>query len=200
MLDSYDLSTIRQRLTTRPPAVPMDAQTSGKMAAVAAILRDGRDGGDAEILFIRRAERPLDPWSGHMAFPGGRREAHDRSVLETAIRETREEVGLDLGAHGTLLYRLPDVRATARGRIQDLTVAPFVFALAGSEANLVSNVEVAETLWTPLEPLARGENASTFEYAYDDVSVTLPCLRVGDRVVWGLTWRMLHALFDVLHA
>ncbi|WP_394835082.1 CoA pyrophosphatase [Pendulispora rubella] len=180
----------------------MNAETEGRMAAVAAILRDGPDGEDAEILLIRRAERLRDPWSGHMAFPGGRREVVDRTIVDTAIRETREEVGLDLAAHGTVLHRLPNRAATARGKITDLTVAAFVFELPRAETNLtnlVSNVEVAEAIWTPLGPLARGETVTTFEYLHEDTMLTFPGYRVGERVVWGLTWRMLQALFTALH-
>jgi len=169
------------------------------MAAVAAILRDGPDGEDAEILLIRRAERPQDPWSGHMAFPGGRREPVDPTIVDTAIRETREEVGLDLAAHGSVLLRLPDRAATARGKITDLTVAAFVFELPRAETNLVSNGEVAEAIWTPLGPLARGETVTTFEYLHEQTVLTFPGYRVGERVVWGLTWRMLQALFKALH-
>ena len=83
-------------------------------AAVAAILRDGGPGGEgAELFFIIRAEAPKDPWSGHIAFPGGRRDPEDETLLATAIRETREEVGIDL-ARGELVARLPDVPAFIR--------------------------------------------------------------------------------------
>ncbi|WP_394825114.1 NUDIX hydrolase [Pendulispora albinea] len=200
MLDSYALSVIKERLA-RHPGSPEPAQPSAKRAAVAAILREGVDGGDAEILFIRRAEHPHDPWSGHMAFPGGRHEEQDPSIVDTAIRETREEVGLDLRAHGALLLRLPEVSATARGTVLDLTVASFVFAIPRAEANLVfSDGEVAEAIWSPLGPLARGETAEPFEFRNGETLYKLPSLRVGNRVVWGLTYRMLHAFFDALHA
>jgi 8-oxo-dGTP pyrophosphatase MutT (NUDIX family) len=109
MLPSYELTALAARLA-RGEATE-DAGASGRQAAVAAVLRAPPDGGDAEILLMRRAERHGDPWSGHMAFPGGRREEGDATLLDTAIREAREEVGLDLRAHGTLLARLPDIQA-----------------------------------------------------------------------------------------
>ncbi|KYF72596.1 NUDIX hydrolase [Sorangium cellulosum] len=209
MLRSYDLAAIMARLAGREAA--LDALTQERQAAVAAILRapagapgtarepmgDG-DPGEAELLLIRRAEHPRDPWSGHMALPGGRRDATDASLLDTAIRETREEVGIDLEARGTLLARLPDLPAVARGRRVGLIISPFVFALRSTPELTLSN-EVAEALWTPLGPLARGERASTYAYTHEGNVVQLPCLLVDERVVWGLTYRMLEQLFEVLH-
>ncbi|WP_437774274.1 NUDIX hydrolase [Sorangium sp. So ce1097] len=205
MLPSYDLAAIMARLAGR--AAALDALTQERQAAVAAILRapgaaldaagDG-DPAEAELLLIRRAEHPRDPWSGHMALPGGRRDPVDERLLDTAIRETREEVGIDLAAHGTLLARLPDLPAVARGRRVGLVISPFVFALR-STPDLTLSHEVAEALWTPLGPLARGERASTYAYTHEGNIVDLPCLRVDERVVWGLTYRMLEQLFEVLH-
>ncbi|WP_437302306.1 NUDIX hydrolase [Sorangium sp. So ce388] len=209
MLPSYDLAAIVARLGGREAA--LDAMTQERQAAVAAILRapagppgaapglaGGQDPGEAELLLIRRAEHPRDPWSGHMALPGGRRDAADASLLDTAIRETREEVGIDLAAHGALLARLPDLPAVVRGRRVGMIISPFVFALR-STPELALNDEVAEALWTPLGPLARGECASTYAYTHEGNVVHLPCLRVDERVVWGLTYRMLEQLFEVLH-
>lgn len=209
MLSSYDLAAIMARLEGREAG--LDVVTQERQAAVAAILRApagllgtaldpavSREPGEAELLLIRRAEHPADPWSGHMALPGGRREPWDESLLATAIRETREEVGIDLEAHGTLLARLPDVPAVARGRRVGMIIAPFVFALRSTPALTLSN-EVAEALWTPLGPLARGERASIYAYTHEGSVLQLPCLRVDERVVWGLTYLMLAQLFEVLH-
>ncbi len=110
-------------------------------AAVAAILRQGRGG--VEILFIHRAEDPRDPWSGHMAFPGGRVDPGDDSRLAAAIRETREEVGLDLEDLGERIGRLSDVQAIGRGRPLSMVITPFVFAVS-SVSELVTNHEVDE--------------------------------------------------------
>ena len=200
MLPSYELSSLITRLARRAPAEE-DAATTQRQAAVAAILRAPEAGGDAEILLIQRAEREGDPWSGHMAFPGGRRDAGDATLLATAIRETREEVGLDLAEQGALLTRLPDVRAVARGKLVDLVIAPFVFELRAAPATtaLTLSPEVAEALWVPIGPMARGEIAGTYPYTYEGRSLELPCHYVSDRAVWGLTHRMLALLFEDLH-
>jgi 8-oxo-dGTP pyrophosphatase MutT (NUDIX family) len=197
-----DLSRIRAQLEAHPPHTRVEGD--GKRASVAAIVRERA--GEAEVLLIRRADNPSDPWSGHMAFPGGRVDASDASILVTAERETREEIGLDLSLHGEAIARLPDVQAISRqkdfeammaGKRTGLTVFPFVFVLRG-EPTLAPNHEVAETLWAPLGPMLRGELASTTTYMRDGVPLELPCFRVEDRVVWGLTYQMLQSLFTIL--
>ncbi len=194
-LDLASISTRLSRLT-----LPADGGDDGPRAAVAAILREGRAGGDAEVLLIRRAEHPDDPWSGHMAFPGGRRHETDRTDADTAIRETREEVGVDLDAHGLLLTRLADVAAVARGKRTGLTIAPFVYALRGEPALTFDPAEVSGAIWAPLGPLVRGEGAGTMRYEAEGQVIVLPSLDVAGHVVWGLTYRMLQLLFDALAA
>lgn len=134
-----------------------------------------------------------------MAFPGGRREPGDESLFAAAARETLEEVGIDINAHGALIARLPDIQAVARGKRVGMVIAPFVVALR-ADVPLTPNEEVAEALWTPLGPLARGETAAPYPYVHEGLNLTLPSLRVGERVVWGLTYQMLSALFEALHA
>jgi 8-oxo-dGTP pyrophosphatase MutT (NUDIX family) len=192
---AFDLPSLESRLASYASAT--DSNEPGKRAAVAAILRAGAAATGAEILLIRRAEHPSDPWSGHMALPGGRRDDADRDLEQTAIRETREEVGLDLVRHGQLLARLPDHPAVARGVRVGLVIAPFVFALR-TDAALTPNEEIAEALWTPVAPLARGEGAGTFPYDHQGTVFDLPYLDVGGRRVWGLTYQMLQKLFAVL--
>jgi len=167
-----------------------------RRAAVAAIVREHEVVGP-QVLFIRRAEHPNDPWSGHMAFPGGREEPSDADLLQTAIRETREEVSLDLIENATLLGRLDELPAVARGKRTGLTIAPFVFELT-RDAPLHFNYEVSEVLWAPLGPMFRGELATVFPYEIAGQKVELPAHEVQGRIVWGLTHRMLESLFALL--
>ena len=167
---------------------------------MAIILRvaPGAEAEDAELLLIRRADHPTDVWSGHMAMPGGRRSPGDASTLVTAIREVREEVAIDLEADATLLTRLPDVPAMTGGPRTGLVIAPFVFALR-TDVRPIANAEVAEIVWTRVGSLARGESRSIFPYDYQGTKHDLPCYRLGERVVWGLTFQMLQLLFERLH-
>jgi len=175
---------IRTALDTRPPR---DAEPLPSRAAVALVLREGAAG--IEVLFIRRAEHPEDPWSGQMAFPGGRAEPGDPDLRTTALRETAEEIGLDLAATAEFLGALDEVRAMARMRPMNLTIRPFVFRLH-TPVELQPNSEVTSLHWIPLAQLLGPSLRSTMEYVHQGVTLQFPCLRVEDVVIWGLTYRM----------
>jgi 8-oxo-dGTP pyrophosphatase MutT (NUDIX family) len=177
---------IRAALQSRPPERVVDPVAA--RAAVAVVLRDGPDGG-IEILFIRRAEHPADPWSGQMAFPGGRAEPADADLRATALRETREETGLDLDAEAEDLGALDEVRAMARMRPLDLAISPFVFRLRGAAA-LALSAEVRSVHWLPLDDLLGPSRRSTMDYVHQGDTLQFPCLRVEELVIWGLTYRM----------
>jgi 8-oxo-dGTP pyrophosphatase MutT (NUDIX family) len=165
-------------------------------AAVAIVIREASDG--PQVLLIRRAEHPGDAWSGHMAFPGGREDPADESLLATAIRETFEEVALDLAQVGVLLGQLAPLPAVARGRPVGMTIVPFVFELI-AEGQLTYSDEVVEAVWVPLDPLLQGRLRTTFTVDRGGGEpVVLPAHDVDGRIVWGLTYRMLDSLFELL--
>lgn len=184
---------VRRALQERTPRA-LDALVS-RRAAVAAVLREAGSG--LELLFIRRAEDPKDRWSGHMAFPGGREEPEDKDLVATAVRETAEEIGLDLVRQGDLLGGLDEVHALARGRPVDLGITPFVFRLHGP-AQLTLSPEVTSLHWLPLDDLLGERHLTTFEYVHEGTPLRLPCLRVGEVVIWGLTFRMFTSLKSVI--
>src|SRR5512140_2740439 len=102
-----EIDLIRQRLSTHRPTV-VEANGGGR-AAVAVVLREAPGG--SEFVAIRRSHRPGDPWSGHMALPGGRQHPSDPDLAATVARETHEEVGIDLITHGQMLGQLDELRA-----------------------------------------------------------------------------------------
>jgi len=167
-----------------------------KWAAVALLLREGRLG--PEVLFIRRAEHPTDPWSGHMAFPGGRQHSGDATLLDTAMRETREEVGLDLSREAEHIGQLDDLQAIARGKPQETVIRPFVFEVPRQSPIRIEQREVAEALWAPLLPLYRGEADTVRPYQWQGTQIDFPAYDVEGRVVWGLTYQMLRSFFRIL--
>jgi 8-oxo-dGTP pyrophosphatase MutT (NUDIX family) len=191
---AFDLSSVRARLE----AIPAPPSFAGPREAAVAIILAPRGTEDAEVLFIKRAEREGDPWSGHVAFPGGRRDPTDAELLDVALRETREEVGLDLAVQGEVLARLESVHAIARGKRIDMVITPFVFGLREESPRLVPNEEVATTLWVPLGQLARLEGAGKLAYEHEGTPMELPTLKLGEHVLWGLSYRMVMMLIDAL--
>tara|TARA_B100001540_G_scaffold33607_1_gene29515 strand:+ start:145 stop:780 length:636 start_codon:yes stop_codon:yes gene_type:complete len=169
------------------------ASTQGPSAAVAAVMREGDLG--VEMLFIERARKVGDPWSGQMAFPGGRTSRDDAHTLATAQRETSEELGLEL-PNANALGRLSDVEGGPRGTAEKLRVTPHIFLITGPRPELVPNYEVASALWVPVVALL--DSNRYVEYSYPPLGSNLwPGIKVeGDRVIWGLTLRMLGDLFE----
>lgn len=154
---------------------------------------------DASLLLIKRAEREGDPWSGHMAFPGGRYDKVDKNGLATAKREMHEEVGFDIDehvAHGHLIGRLSDVRTTRRVIPKPMVISPYVF-LVPQQPELTPNYEVAETLWLPMDFFNDMSNRDTFSFEYRGRNVNMPCYRHDDKVVWGLTLSIIDELLSI---
>ncbi len=186
------------RLATHKPQV-VARQDSMRQAAVAIILRpESATRSEAEILFIRRAEKTGDPWSGQMAFPGGHREKEDPSLQQAAMRETLEEIGLDLAKEGHYIGALDQEHAVGRGRPMNLLIAPHVFQLT-SEPKFEPNYEVAEVVWTPLKPILSGDVHTREERVVNGSAIVFDGYRInGGHFVWGLTYRMVHSLCRVI--
>lgn len=163
-------------------------------ASVAVIVRPAPDG--LELLLIRRADRESDPWSGHMALPGGRAAPTDADAAATAVRETREEVDIDLDAVGRPLGSLDEL--APRTGAPHIAVRPFVFAVpAGTEA--VGNHEVAAALWVGVAELADPAAAAEHRLDLPGGAMRFPAFGTRGYVIWGLTHRILSRFLE-LHA
>lgn len=147
------------------------------------------------ILLIRRAERAGDPWSGHMALPGGRQDPVDPDLMTTAIRETSEEVGLVLRPN-QLVGSLDDV-VPRTPVLPPIAVRPYVFLL-DRRPELVLNPEVAAADWVPLDLLLHPETYHTVRLEIRGEDREFPAYRVEEAVVWGMTERILSGLLDHL--
>jgi 8-oxo-dGTP pyrophosphatase MutT (NUDIX family) len=158
-------------------------------AAVAVILAPDPDA----ILLITRAERSGDPWSGHMALPGGRQDPDEADLVSTAIRETAEEVGLALGLEH-LVGGLDDV-VPRTPSLPPIAVRPFVFVM-GSRPPLTLNPEVAAARWVPLDLLVDPGAHQTILVEIRGESRDFAAYQVDDGVIWGMTERILSDLLD----
>lgn len=185
-MGSRTLAEIEHRLAEHRPETAA-SRSSNRVAAVAMVLRHGEDGA-LEVLFMQRATREDDPWSGQMAFPGGHVESDDASVDAAARRETLEEVGLDLSAD-MLLGRLSDVSG-GRLRTFELAVCPLVY-YCPEPGELVHNHEVAATVWVPLAYLGDIRNISSYYYPKDPEQQAFSGFSYGPYTIWGLTYRIL---------
>jgi 8-oxo-dGTP pyrophosphatase MutT (NUDIX family) len=173
----------------------LGAREGETLAAVALVFRG--DPVDPELLFIERAEREGDPWSGQMAFPGGRVEKDDRSVREAAQRETIEEVGLDLSG-AEVLGRLDDQGGRRAGARRSLRIAAYAFH-CNEPGSLEINDEVQTAMWVPYSNLLDPERRVDFEFG--DYGGSFAGIRVGHserHIVWGLTRRILRSLVELM--
>jgi 8-oxo-dGTP pyrophosphatase MutT (NUDIX family) len=185
------LSRLKERLAHRLPTTTDDAALM--WAAVAVVIAPDPDA----VLLIRRADRPGDPWSGHMALPGGRHQPSDPDLLSTVIRETREEVGIDL-VREQLLGGLDDV-VPRNPVLPPIAVRPFAFLLT-ARPRLVLNPEVAASQWVTIEDLLQpgGYHLASLEVGGQIRDVQ--AYRLADTVVWGMTERILTGLLEQLRS
>ena len=160
-------------------------------AAVGVVLVPNPDA----ILLIRRAERAGDPWSGQMGLPGGRSTTSDVDLLQTAIRETREEVGIELTA-ADLVGALDDV-APRSPHLPPLMVRPFVFFLR-DRPRVIPNVEVADHLWVELAALLHPTAYRPVTIRFGSAAQDFPAYHVSPIPVWGMTERILAPLVSLL--
>ncbi|MBX2810315.1 MAG: CoA pyrophosphatase [Myxococcales bacterium] len=210
---------LRMHSSSRAYAAPLASNPKSaeipspqRTAAVSAIFRES--GNNLELMFIKRAETPKDPWSGHMAFPGGRMEPNDSSPLATAIRETHEEVELQLHER-EMISELTPVPAFTHQRPQSLNIYPYAFALDNPCVDLRPNhKEVQEIMWIPVTFFVDPSHRTTLHthnrelpcYRYSpDLDFPHPALvnpptssaRTNQpRVIWGLTLVILDELLQ----
>lgn len=146
---------------------------------------------DVSIIFIKRSEDESDPWSGHMALPGGRKDDEDDSIIDTVVRETYEETGINL-EEGRIIGRLDDVVPLFKTPGRDIVITPFV-AIAPSEFDLCTCDEVEEVLEIPVSMLKRRGMRAKFEGSDRKMST----YHYKKYTIWGITAWILSQFFQI---
>ena len=187
-LERHPLVTRLVRSLADRPGRIVEPPRAARMAAILLALR-ARSDGEPELLMIKRSEHEGDPWSGHIACPGGRMEPSDDDLAMTAIRETWEETGVDMTRDGRMLGHLDDLSPRSP-HLPPMVIRPFV-GLVRASVELVPSREVAEAFWVPLEALRTTDawGVGTVHVRGADRRVSV--FRHGPYTVWGLTERVL---------
>jgi len=181
-----------ERLHRRLARVPKQADPTGRMPAAVALVLARTAASDLDVLFIKRAAHPDDPWSGQMALPGGRWDEDDADLLTTAIRETVEETGIALRPQD-LIGQLDDL-APVTPVLPPVLVRPFVFLLDTAPKVRPSH-EVSSHVWFPLDGLPATERTTVVHVR--DRSMTVPAFVLDHEPVWGMTYRIVHSIFEL---
>ncbi len=187
------LDEIRNALDTRQHK-PARFKASSRQASVAMILCGEKS--DLEVCFIRRAERAGDPWSGQVAFPGGKADHDDEDAHSVAERETHEEVGLKLNASHRV-GPLPTRQVATR----NLVLSPFIYHVGANEkatAFVREPDEVAHVFWVPMRHLFTPSSATELEYPTIGSGMTYPGIRYKEDVIWGLTLSVLESFAQIM--
>lgn len=163
-------------------------------AAVALIMRELP--GDLEILFIERATDDRDPWSGHLAFPGGKVEMGERA-RQAAERETREEIGLVLESE-RYLGRMSDIV----GANLPVRVSCFAYAAVTDAIHPVASPEVRDVFWVRLSEIRNQERHRTVTVGFSGRSLEVPAIilpQADKPALWGITYRLVMQFLEIIH-
>lgn len=186
------LEMLRKRLAHREPHRLADATPGTRQAAVGLVLVPAQPGAGLELLLIKRADHSEDPWSGHIALPGGRREPDDTDLFATVTRETIEEVGIELERQH-LLGELDDLRPRTP-TLPPVVVRPFVFAL-DTRPPVRPSREVALSIWASLEELL--SPTALRQVDLPPIVSRVNAYQIQGHTVWGMTERILTPFLDL---
>ena len=195
-LDRLEQHPLVQRLLrslSERPGRTIEVEPGARRAAILLALR-ARDDGEPELLMIKRSDFEGDPWSGHIACPGGRMEPEDRDLAVTAVRETWEETGVDVAMDGRLLGHLDELSPRSPP-LPPMVIRPYV-AIVRADVRIVPSREVAEAFWVPLAALHTADAWGTDTIFVRGRDRVVSVFRHGRYTVWGLTERVLRQFLD----
>ena len=192
LLAHPDIARLARALEANPGRV-IEPEQPMRRAAIALVLRMG-DAPEPELLMIKRAEVERDPWSGHVACPGGRMEPGDLDLAQTAVRETWEETGIELSRIGRMLGTLDDI-SPRTPVLPPIIIRPFV-AVVPSDVEIGQSPEVAAAFWVPLSALRERAAWGIGTVNVRGVPREVTTFTHSGYTVWGLTERVLKQLLE----
>ena len=193
MTQKHTIKELEKLLKSRDP-LKIEDRENFVHAAVMMILEESPQG--LSMLFIKRPESDGDAFSGHMAFPGGKVMVGDESKLAAAIRETREEVGVDLDACGRILGELDDVNPN-NPRANNFIVTPYLSVLSKNVPIVPNLLEVEAALWIPVNHLLDGRNFAVRMKERNGKIVEDYVYSFDKYIIWGMTGRILRGFFSI---
>jgi len=174
------------RLSLTGQQEPLYSDSKKPRGAVAVLLKEEAE--DLWLLMIKRSENSGDPWSGQMAFPGGHADSRDRTLFDTAVRETMEEVGISIREQ-EFLGCLRNVQP----KNAPMVVTPFLF-LQLREVHPVTSREAKEILWVPMSFLLNPKNVSSLTVPIGDREISMGCYVYLDHTIWGMSFRIIREI------
>ncbi len=191
-----EIGPLVRAMAARAPAL-VDPDDASRRAAVALLVRldETREQPTPQLLMIKRATFEGDPWSGHVALPGGRREPADPTLERTVIRETWEETAIDLERDGRVLGCLDEL-APRTPVLPPIIITPFV-ALVKFDVDIVASPEVAEWFWVDVSALRDPEVSREVVLELATGPHAVMSFQHGAHTIWGLTERILRQFLSL---
>jgi 8-oxo-dGTP pyrophosphatase MutT (NUDIX family) len=196
-MSSKHLLELKKIFQSRLQAVPEIEHWPHLYRAHVAVIIHSNSDGNLSMITIKRSEHPLDPWSGHIALPGGM--AHrGEEPLSTVTREVQEELGLSLRP-STFLGSLECFETISQRENQSLLVRPEIFFVTDPiEFNLLKPQpgEVDLILSSTFHDLLLPERATKYSLKKEGIVYKLPARELEVGLMWGLTYRIVSHLFE----
>ena len=186
---------VLKRLLLPPTVDDLAIERGRRNAAVAMIF--SMHTGELTLCFGKRAAYEGDPWSGDMAFPGGKGEPVDTTFHDIAVRETFEEIGLEI-SRSCLIGALKPLTTYGSATRPALTVCPVIYGLTEPPVPFNISSELDEAFWIPVAHLWEPTNLTSLTYARNGAEY--PGIDYRGRIIWGFTLRMLYNFSVVIGA
>ena len=182
------IEEIRKTLAARKKKVIVDSSLTDSAVLLPIYQKDGK----CHIIFTKRTDH-LTHHKGQISFPGGGRHDDDKTLLETALRESREEIGLK-EADVRILGELDDA-ATVTSLYR---IVPFVGLIPYPYDFKIDRFEVDEVFGLPLEGLLNNANRKEENLVYGDKIIRVYTYELDGRIIWGATAWILNQFLEIL--